>query len=146
MGLSVSIGICLLIYQYVQHELSYDGFHENTAKTYRVRLDHYRNSSMFSSEVLTSPALGRSAIQTIPEIQNMVRIRPMHEDEGVVVQNPFDDKSFLEYNLYYVDDSFFDVFNYPFKSGDPEHALEDIKSIVLTTKTAEKYFGDSEAI
>ncbi|MCR9254326.1 MAG: ABC transporter permease [bacterium] len=146
LGLAVGIGICLLIYQYIQFELSYDNFHKDTSNTYRVKLDHYRNSSLISSEVLTSHGLGTSAKEVIPEIQDMVRIRPMHSDEGIVIKNPVNNNSFLEYNLYYVDQSFFDLFNYTFQEGNPENALSNINNIVLTKQSAEKYFGDQNAM
>tara|TARA_Y100001980_G_C14556902_1_gene352979 strand:+ start:63938 stop:66346 length:2409 start_codon:yes stop_codon:yes gene_type:complete len=144
-GLSLGIGVCLLIYQYIQFELSYDRFHPNAENTYRIRLDHYQNESLVTSEVLTPSKLGSSVSQTFPEIEQMVRIRPMLEDEGVVIQNPENSNSFLEYNLYYVDQSFFEMFNYDFISGDQTTALNDLKSIILTEKTATKFFGTTDA-
>jgi len=87
--------------------------------------------------------LGEIAARTIPEIQELVRIRPMKEDEGVVVTSD-NDKTFLEYDLYYVDKHFLRMFNYPLKSGDVQVALRDLNSIVITEKVATKYFGEKD--
>lgn len=146
LGLAMGIGACLLIYQYIDFELSYDRFHPNSENAFRLKLDHFKNNSLVNSEVLTPHGLGKSAKQSIPEIQNMVRIRPMREDEGVVVSNLKNDRKFLEYSLYYVDNAFLEVFDFPLKFGDGTQALNDPNSIVLTDQASKKYFGDANPI
>ena len=141
LGLAVGLGVSLLIYQYVVFELSYDGFHTKSETTYRVRLDYFRNSSLSSSEVLTPHGLGTAAKASIPEIEQMARVRPMHNNEGVVIENPESDHKFLEYNIYYVDKAFFDVFDFQFESGHRQSVFERNHEIVLTQQSALKYFG-----
>ncbi len=87
-GLTLGIALCLLIYQYAQFELSYDRFHRNSDNIYRVKLDYFTNESLNSSEVTTTHGLGQAALESIPEIENLVRIRPMLKDEGAVIKNP----------------------------------------------------------
>lgn len=144
LGLAVGIGVCLLIFQYIQFELSYDQFHDQAANTYRVQLDQYQGASIRSSNVSTPHKLGSSVQQSVPELHEMVRIRPMHQDEGVVIKEPVSQQTFLEYDIYYVDPSFLTVFNYPLKSGYSGTALDDLNSVVITSQTAEKYFGNSD--
>ena len=144
LGLAVGIGVCLLIYQYIQFELSYDRFHDQTQHTYRVQLDQYKGASVANSGVMLPHKLGSSAQNTIPEIEELVRIRPMHLDEGVVIEAPVSQKAFLEYDIYYVDPAFLNVFTYPLKTGNAETALEDLNSVVITVETANKYFGSSD--
>ncbi len=144
--LGVGIAASLLILQYIHFELSFDGFHPNSENTYRIRLD-YQGSQPSRSEVLTPHALGSQAEQIIPEISNMVRVRPMRRDEGVVVKGGDDNgRKFLEYGLYYVDKDFLEMFGYSLKSGDARVALNDLNSIVITEEVAKKYFGDVDAM
>ncbi|MEQ8880818.1 MAG: FtsX-like permease family protein [Cyclobacteriaceae bacterium] len=144
--LGVGIAASLLILQYIHFELSFDGFHPNSENTYRIRLD-YQGSQPTRSEVLTPHALGSQAEQIIPEISNMVRVRPMRRDEGVVVKGGDDNgRKFLEYGLYYVDKNFLEMFGYSLKSGDARVALNDLNSIVITEEVAKKYFGVVDAM
>jgi len=140
------MGVCLLIYQYIHFELSYDRFHPKAESTYRISLDHYRNGEHTSSQISAPYALGPSAESIIPEIQNMVRIRPIFQDEGIVIENPDKQKIFIEYDVFYVEDTFFEMFDYPLTDGDPSTALNEQNNIVLTERMAQKYFGENNPV
>ena len=58
----------------------------------------------------------------------------------------YGDKYFVEDNVLFVDASFLNMFTFPLKAGNPEIALRDPYSIVLTEETAHKYFGDEEPL
>ncbi|MEL6558809.1 MAG: ABC transporter permease [Bacteroidota bacterium] len=146
LGLSIGMAICLLLFQYIQFELSFDKFHQEANNIYRVKFDDYQNDVFFSSQVTSPLGLGPAIDEAIPEIKEVVRIRPMLNDEGVVISNMENAQSFLEFGLYYVDYSFFQLFDYQFIEGSSQSALKDLHSIVLTKESAIKYFGNTDVL
>lgn len=131
----------LLILLWVQDELSYDRFFPNANRLYRVvDSEKYSNGeeSLFS---LNPPSLAPELINQYPEIVDAARLRTVR---SAVIQ--YGSKRFTENNLTFVDPSFLKMFGFPFVSGDHKNALSDISSVLLTQKTAEKYFGNENPI
>lgn len=139
-GLSVGLACCILILLFIRDELSFDKFHESADRIYRVtyefdwedRIDPYAKS-----QAPLAPAL----LQEFPEISQAVRFA-----QRINEQIGFKQKQFLESGLMLADPSIFEVFTFPLLRGDPETALKDPHSIVLTEKIAKKYFGDEDPI
>ncbi len=140
LGLSIGMGVCLAIFQYIYFELSYDQFHTNFENTYRVTLTMFKDGEE-SSQAKTALALGAAGKEEIPEIERFVRIHPQYF--GAVITNPEQNKIFQEEeeNVLFVDSVFLEVFNFSLRQGDPEKVLDDKYSIVITEEMAEKYFG-----
>ncbi len=143
-SLAVGMGVCLLIYQYIHFELSYDKFHDNFQNTYRVIIEETRNG-VERSDPYTGYAVGVSAKQEIPEIEQYVR---MHKYFSTMVTNPANNKAFHEegLDLLFVDSTFFHVFDFPLKLGSKESVFAEKFNIVITETTAEKYFGSENPI
>jgi putative ABC transport system permease protein len=129
-GLAAGMSCCILILLWVQKELSYDRFHENVDSIYRVR------SNGISQPAPLAPALK----EDYPEIINSVRF----SNPNVTVRHQ--DKCFSENNFRFADPSVFEVFTFPFIQGDPKSALADPYSVVITEKTARKYFDTEDPI
>ncbi len=144
LGLAVGMGICLLIFQYVHFETSFDQFHSNAQRTYRITQTTYRNGENLGEAVFTTFGLGPQAEETIPEIRDFVRVHDL--DIDLVVSNPSKNEPYLEDNLWCVDNTFLDVFDFPLKYGDREAAFGQKYSIVITEEVATKYFGNSNPI
>jgi putative ABC transport system permease protein len=129
-GLAAGMSCCLLILLWVQNELSYDRFHKNLDSIYSV-----------TANTRSQPApLGPALKDGYPEILNAVRFS---NPEVTVL---YQEKCFSENNFYFADPSVFEVFTFPFIQGDPKSALTDPYSVVITEKTARKYFGKEEPI
>jgi len=139
LGLAVGMGSCFLIFLFVQHELSFDKFHKNHYRIYRVTAEwHLEGESQIGQ---TTPAtVAPVLLNDYPEVKNAVRIKR----QGAIIRYQGD--SFVERKLLLVDPSFFEVFNFPLIKGNTETALSDIHSIILTERAAEKYFGDDEPL
>ncbi|MDN5211338.1 ABC transporter permease [Fulvivirgaceae bacterium BMA12] len=137
-GLTVGMGVCLLIFQYTYFELSYDKFHDNFQNTYRIITDKTQNDvdDVFAS---TTYGIGPTGKETIHEIKEYVRMTPQFG--GTIVTNPDKNESFSERNIFYVDTTFLQVFNFPLKLGSKESVFDGMYNIVITQKMAEKYFG-----
>lgn len=136
-GLAVGIAVCIIIALYVHHELSYNEFHEKAGRIFRVaRID----SAEGVAELKTfQPApLGPLLENTYPEVVQAVQFSK--STQPFLVQ--YEDKSFYESGLLYADSSFFDVFSFELLKGNPQTALQQPYTLVLSKSIAEKYFGD----
>ncbi|MBN1271660.1 MAG: ABC transporter permease [Candidatus Aminicenantes bacterium] len=137
-GLAVGMACCILILLWVQDELSYDRFHENADSICRVIQD-INFSDHSTTWAITQGPLGPSLKADFPEIVNFMRVT------GRRFRLTFEEKSFDEV-LGMADGSIFEMFTFPLFKGDPQTALSDPFSIVLTEEMAEKYFGDRDPI
>jgi putative ABC transport system permease protein len=138
-GLSVGMGVCLLIYQYVHFELSYDQFHSNSPNIYRLTQTTFRNGENLGEGVFTTLGLGPAGKESIPEIMDFGRVHDL--DIDLVISNPEKNEPHLENNLWYVDSSFMKIFDFPLKYGNRQSAFSEKYSIVITEEIALKYFG-----
>ncbi len=137
LGLAVGLAVAVIIFLYVQSDLSFDKQHENHANIYRIdskfniggKNDEYALSSQFLPQFLMTE---------YPEIQNYTRLRTA----GKVLIRSNDDQ-FYEDDLYYADSSMFSLFTHEFIEGDPTTALDEARSMVMTESLAKKYFGNS---
>jgi len=139
-GLAVGLACCILIFLFVRHELSYDTFHRNHDDIYLLTYREIdRPGARFFST--TSPPMGPKLQDEFPEIRHAVRLR---DSQNNVFTH--DNRRFYEDNIFYADSSFFQVFTFPLKLGNPETALARPNTVVLTQETARKYFGDENPI
>ncbi|MDW7694451.1 FtsX-like permease family protein [Flammeovirgaceae bacterium SG7u.111] len=143
-GLAVGMGVCLLIFQYLHFEMSYDTFHENADNLYRITQTVKKNGEVTSKGIDVTYGLGASIKEEIPEVRKVVRVNP--QELGLIVINEENDVRHQENNMWYVEDNFLEVFNFPLKYGAKETVLADMHSIVLTEQLAQKYFGDTNPI
>ncbi len=138
-GLSIGMACCILILTWVRDELSYDRFHENADQICRVvAVDHSGGNIIKSSG---SPSLiGPTLVEKYPEFLKFARVQSGWS--GYFLH--YGEKNFMEMKLATVDPSFLEIFQYPFIKGDPQTALKDRYSIVLTESLAKKCFGDED--
>jgi putative ABC transport system permease protein len=136
-GLAIGMACFILISLWVQDELSFDQFHQNKERLFKVLTKHSSDKIYTYSSWRLGPALK----EKYPEIIDFCRIRFR---EGSPVK--YGDKIFIEENFYLSDPSLFTMFTFPFVKGDPETALDHLNSIVLTEETARRYFGDEEPV
>ncbi len=133
-GLATGMACSILIFLWVQDELSYDKFNHHADHIFRVV-----ERASDGSYVVTPPALAYAIKSEIPGIQNATRIKPIQKMITVGT------KKFDEKNIYYADSNFLQIFNYPLVRGNAAKVLSLPNSVVLTEATAKKYFGDADA-
>ena len=135
LGLSLGLACALVTLIWVQNELSYDRFHENSDRIFRI---------ISTRGAVTPGPLAPALTKDFPEITNIVRIlAPWRNERHKVVKEK---NAFNEEKIFYVDDSIFEIFTFPFISGDSKTALEEPFSLVITEKIAEKYFEKKNPI
>jgi len=139
-GLATAMGVCLMIFLYVYHELSFDRFHADARNINRLgtSINIQGNIQEFP---FTSPAIGPDLLETFPEITAMARLS--HQNEINIWIN---ERHVSVNQTFYADSTFFDVFSFKLLSGNPRKALADPFSIVLTRSLANDLFPDQEAI
>jgi putative ABC transport system permease protein len=140
-GLAIGVTCCLLILLYVQDELSYDRFHDKADRIFRVNtiIDLKDRHMNFAS---TAHVQGPMFKDEFPEIENYVRFN--YYGSRRVIQ--YEDRSFTEEKFIWVDNSIFEVFSFKLLKGNPEDALVEPNTVVITEEMAEKYFGKEDPI
>ncbi len=140
LGLAIGIACFLLIMFYIQFERSYDDFHENSKNIYKlVRVNTL--GERVERRVNTGAPLAPLLTQNFPAIKHAVRFTCFQM--GLI---GYGDKRFIERRFFYADDTVFKVFTFPLLKGDPDTALKEPFSVVLTEETAQKYFGEEDPL
>jgi putative ABC transport system permease protein len=138
-GLGIGLGVCLMIGLWVLRESSYDRFHKNAGRIYRVERELFRDN-LYSRWPITGGVYKQALIDDIPEVENAVRFWR----RGFTIK---DHKNFgLRQDLYAVDNSVFDIFDFALEEGEKETALTEPMTAVLTRENAMKYFGTENAV
>lgn len=142
-GLAVGIAACLLIFLVIQFETSFDDFHNNKDRIYRVASEFKRPEGTFYSRGSAFP-VAQGLRMDYPQLENVARINSAQGDQITIMSDKSDatEKKFLDNGLFFAEPQFFEIFNFPFLAGDPKTALSEPYTAVLTQKSAEKYFGD----
>ncbi|MBV4359236.1 ABC transporter permease [Pinibacter aurantiacus] len=137
-GLALSLTAVWIISLYIADELSYDRYHQNAGRIFRLVSHGWWGEEKF--DITGTSGLSAAAFRKdFPEVEDAVRIDP--EGGGILTYN---DKTIKEGNIFFTDPSFFDVFTYHFIAGGT-NALKDPNAIVLTKTLAAKLFGDPTA-
>ena len=139
-GLSIGLAAAMLIILYTKDEISYDRFHANAPNLYRItsreltpagKIDHVEGNTGYFQ--------GPKFSAGIPEIQSFVRYRQdridMKRGSEVISQDVFN-----------ADSSFFSVFSFPLLNGNPQTALQQPHSVVISEEMAEKQFGTTDVL
>lgn len=137
-GISIGIAMFWLIALYIADELSFDRFHSNSDKIFRVT-QHARWEGENINYASTSAPFAPALKSEFPEIQQATRILP--EGDGIIHYN---NKSLRVNNIYFADGNIFEVFTFPFVAGDPKTALSKPQSIVITESLARAFFSDPQ--
>jgi putative ABC transport system permease protein len=138
-GLAIGLTCSLLIYLWVQDELSFDKFHENSAQIFRVyEKNQYSDGRMNYSINLPAP-IAPILESEIPEFQGVARFL----SERWSLQQEEKDFTLLGAA---VDPAFLEMFTFPLVKGNKKNALEDSYSIILTEDVAQKYFGNEDPV
>ncbi len=140
-GLGVGMACSIMIGLFVIHESGYDRFHANSDRIYRVYADIADNTGSWRG-AWTPPPLAEALLGDFPEVEAAARYSPWPGESLITARG----KSFLEKDIKFADASFFTIFSYPFIYGNPETALENPGTIVISRAVAEKYFGHDDPL
>ena len=136
-GLAVGMACCILILLFVQDEFSYDGFHENGERVYRVIRRIRADDGAVSYSPITPGPLAASLRDEFPEVEQAVRLWSW----AVWVKHG---DVWSSEHARVVDGNTLEILTFPLISGNREAALRDPYSIVISDEMATKYLGDED--
>lgn len=144
-GLALGISVCLLIWSYVRFEMSYDNFHKDMDRLYRINqtLIWAPDGGMMGS---TGPQLAVVVGQEFPEIEEVMRVNTPGDYLVKYQRENGDVLAFNEKNVLAADSNFFNFFTLHLKEGNPLTALHGVDKVVISDKVAKKLFGDQSAL
>lgn len=133
-GLTLGIASSLLILLYVQDEFSYDRFHPDADRIYRVTQEGRMEGKKIHS-AYTGVPLGGTLQKETPAVESVVRLA-----NWATFPMRFQTRAFTEKNLLLADANFFQFFNFRLIEGDPTKVLNGEARLVLTRSAATRYF------
>ncbi len=140
-GMTVGMACCFLLLIFVNHERHYDEFHPNGDRLYR--LNYHADFTGSKLELVRVPApIGPRLKENFPQIEQVARLYP----RSISLREVNTDKQFEIERAMFADSTVQEVFGFEFLKGDPATALHRPFSLVLTDETAERLFGENEAI
>lgn len=138
LGLTLGMTATIFIFMWVQNELSYDGYHPDAARIYRLK----RQSDSRVSEMTPFP-LGQLAKHILPEVETISRLQAMlYQPLTINITKDY----FIEKNAAYVDGNWFQLFHFDFIAGNARAFDSHSYSVVLSESSAKRYFGNESAL
>lgn len=139
-GLAIGMACTILLLLWVNHELSYNKFHDEVDQIYKIA-----NWQAFDGDKHAMPNLPGLLAETVKEKYPEIKYSTNFNDWG--------DRMLLEYNgkkkyirMQHADPDFFKIFSFKFIHGNRETCLDDINSLVITERHAKKIFGDENPV
>ncbi len=141
-GLAVGMACCILILLFVFDELSYDRYHENHDRIYRVTRKWLNEDGVVSLHLgHVAPPIAPLLRNEFPEIIHAVRM--LRVGRALIGSGT---TFFEESRFFFAEEDIFEVFTFDMTAGDPQTALQDPLTMVITEEMAEKYFGAEDPI
>jgi len=141
-GLAVGICCVLLAMLYWKDERSFDNFHLKGANIYRITTSMVENKNGVRTTTGGTGQVQAPAFKAdVPEVQDYVRLL----GGGLSVDAIANNKG-LQLKVLFADENFFNIFSFPLAHGNPQTALKDFNSAVITEATALKYFNTTDAV
>src|ERR1700753_1136960 len=135
LGLSIGITCCLLIFQYVSRERSYDTFQKNSPQIVRLRLDEYQHGKLMWQSATSFAAIGPTMKKELPEVENTCRLIA----DGMLLSNDQRNVKFNETKGYYADPAEIDMLGVNLVHGSSVNPLSSPYNIMLSQSMAKKY-------
>ena len=127
LGLAVGMACTILIYLWVQDELSFDNFHKNSENIYRVVQTQYYTAGEPLEVDVTQLGMAQYCKENIPGIESSTRYTRWSLD--FLIQ--YKEKSYIE-KVHMVDSTFLKIFSFKLIKGNINKVLSEPYSIVLT--------------
>ncbi|WP_142783831.1 ABC transporter permease [Changchengzhania lutea] len=138
-GLSLGIGCFIMISMFVIDELSYDRYHENADRIYRIDSDIIFGGTEMSMAVSSDP-MGETLKNDYPEVEEYVRFYASQGSKLIKKGNEYINESAVAH----ADSTLFNVFTLPAIIGDTSTALNEPNTVVISETAAKRYFGSAE--
>ncbi len=144
LGLSLGIACGILIFTLVKYHFSFDNFHQHKDRIYRIVTEFHEDGIDYSPGV---PApLGKTFRNDYAFAEKTARVAGFGKSL-ISIPASKDNKRFEEENgVAFAEPEFFDIFNFPLKTGDKRSMLTELNTAVITQNLADKYFPKENPI
>ena len=144
LGLSLGIACGIVIFILITYHLSFDTFHKNTGRTYRLVTEWHDEETGYSGGV--PQPLGKAFRTEYTFAEKTARV--VHYDNTLITINtPQEIKKFEEETgVVFAEPEIFDILNFPLVQGNPKTALANPDAAIITEKMAKKYFGTTNVV
>ncbi|MEO8111708.1 MAG: ABC transporter permease [Ginsengibacter sp.] len=142
LGLTIGLASCIVIGLYALNELTFDHFHLNHSRLYRINKITNEKNKEAQTDGITPGNLGPVVSKDIPGVVAACRFRPWFNDMLV----SYDTIKINVADVVYADNAFLTMFHFPLLDGNKKNALAEPFTAVLTETTAKKYFGNKDPI
>jgi len=146
-GLTIGMSSALLILFYCQFERSYDDFHRQADRIFRVQNDQVGPTQTIGSAGCP-PALAPALKHEFPEIVDFTRVLKVGGDTNIVARTLGDGRTLSGYepHVFFAESALLRMFSFPLVEGDDPSALDRPESVVMTQSAARRYFGDEDSL
>ncbi len=139
-GLTVGLACCIVIFLYVTDEMSFDKYHENIDRIYRVA-GRSESPNLISSSATVSAPVAQVLSDNFPQVEKVAKI--IRVSGGLVEKG---EKKFYENTRIFADPELFEILTIPFLKGNAQTSLNRPYTLVLSDRMAKKYFGNEEPL
>lgn len=143
-GLAVGIAVCMLIFNIIQFQTSFDTFHSKKDRIYRVLTEYHHAGAATTTFGKDVPFPLPTGLQTaFPQLEAVSPVFVSHDDQLLIPnENGTTTKTFKEdKGVFFTTPTFFKMFDFPLLAGSYE-SLTEPNNVLLTKETADRYFGD----
>lgn len=140
LGLAIGMTACLLILHYVNFEKSYDSFHEDSHRIYRMRVERTTIDGTAARFASAPPPAAPLIRQRYPEVEKIARL--VRYKAGI----SFGDIVFSEERVYHAEPQFLEILKFKLIEGDPIHGIRKANTAFISQSYAKKYFQDQNPI
>ncbi len=141
-GLAIGITCCLIIFQYVAFEKSYDRFNDTAKNIVRIRLDSYQQGKLAYKSATSYPAIGPTAKKELPDVQDFCRLYNVQQ----LLLNEQKNVKFNERKGYYADPSAISMLGVNLVKGNAKDVLNGVDKMIVSESFAKKYFNGSDPV
>ncbi len=141
LGLSVGLAFCVLVLVFINDELTYDRFHDNNDRIYRLYRQPMVADGPIDKDLYMPIPTGPAMKADFPQVEEFVRLTPFGSN---VIRH--EGQLFEQGGFAFSDPSVFEVFSFPLLFGDAGTALDNPDAVVLSKEAAVKYFGSVNAV
>ncbi len=140
LGLSMAIAVILLISMYVKNEFTFDKFHKNSDRIYRLTTTLITPGGEYKV-AFANTAFAFKLLNDVPEVEDVACIS---ESNSFLLK--YENQSLRESNIRFSTPGIFRLFNYSVIMGDPEKMLSEPNSVVLTKTLSDKLFSKKDPL
>jgi len=139
-GLMIGMTCFILIMLFVQYELSYDKFHQDSERVFRIifQLPGEKFGTTEDMLAITPAPLAAALMEAFPEVESATRFNSANQ---LLLSK--DDMHFFEAGVL-ADNNFFTIFSFKLLKGDQEKILDNLQNIIISQRLAQKFFGNDD--